>query len=74
MEQNSGNFSMQDAMRLAKSPAGQQLLEMIRKADSAKLQQAVNQFRAGNAQGAKNALSDILNDPQAMQLLEQMGK
>ena len=74
MEQNSGNFSMQDAMRLAKSPAGQQLLEMIRKADSAKLQQAVNQFRSGDAEGAKNALSDILKDPKAKQLLQQMGK
>ena len=53
MEQNSGNFSMQDAMRLAKSPAGQQLMEMIKKADSAKLQQALNQFRSGDAEGAK---------------------
>ena len=74
MEQNSGNFSMQDAMRLAKSPAGQQLMEMIKKADSAKLQQALNQFRSGDAEGAKIALGDLLNDPKAKQLLEQMGK
>ena len=74
MEQNSGNFSMQDAMRLAKSPAGQQLMEMIKKADSAKLQQALNQFRSGDAEGAKNALGEILTDPKAKQLLDQMGK
>lgn len=74
MQQNSGNFSMQDAMQLAKTPAGQQLLEMIKKADSAKLQQAFNKFRTGDAEGAKNALSDILNDPKARQLIEQMGK
>ena len=74
MEQNSGNFSMQDAARLMKTPAGQQLIEMIQKADSEKIKQAVAKFQAGDAEGAKQALGQLLNDPAARKLMEQMGK
>ena len=74
MDQNSGNFSLQEAMRLAKTPAGQQLIDMLKHADNSKLQQAVSQFQSGDAEAAKRALSDVLSDPKMQKLIAQMGK
>ncbi len=74
MQKNSQDFSMQEALRLANSPAGQQLLAMLRQADQSTLQQAMQQATAGNYDGAKNALQDILSNPEAKRLLEQLGR
>ena len=46
MQKNSQDFSMQEVMRLAKSPAGQQLLAMLQSTDSNKMQQAADLARA----------------------------
>ena len=47
MQKNSDNFSMQEAMRLASSPAGQQLLTLLKQADPATLQKAMQQASSG---------------------------
>ena len=73
MQKNSQDFSMQEALRLAKSPAGQQLLAMIRQADQSTMQQAMDQAAAGNYQQAKQTLSTILSSPEAQALLKQLG-
>ena len=74
MQKNSEDFSMQEALRLAQSPAGQQLLAMLRQADSGQIQQAMDQANAGDMKSAKKALSGLLADPQIRRLLEQLGR
>ena len=73
MQKNSENFSIQDAMRLASTPAGQELLSLLRRSDSAQLQQAAQLASAGNYTQAQQLLSGFLQDPEVQQLLFQLG-
>lgn len=73
MQKNPENFSMQDALRMAGSPAGQKLLALLQGSDNEKLQRAADQAAAGNYEGAKEALVPLLNSPQIQELLKQMG-
>ena len=73
MQKNSENFSIQDAMRLASTPAGQELLSLLRRCDSAQLQQAAQLASAGNYTQAQQLLSGFLQDPEVQQLLFQLG-
>ena len=72
MQKNSEDFSMQEALRLAQSPAGQQLLAMLRRTDSGQLQQAADLASAGNYAQASQALSALLSSPEAQQLLKEL--
>ena len=72
MQKNSEDFSMQEALRLAKSPAGQQLLDMLRRSDSGRLQQAMNQASAGDYATASQTLASLLASPEAQQLLDEL--
>ena len=73
MQSNFGNISMDDALRLAESPAGQQLLALIGQANGQDLQKALDLASAGNLRGAQNALSSLLSSPQVQELLNQLG-
>ena len=73
MEHKSADFSMENAARLANSDAGQQLLALLRQADPAILQAAMNQATAGNMQGAKDALTPLMASEQIQKLLRQLG-
>ena len=73
MEKKSQDFSMEEVMRLAKSPAGQQLIAMLKQADSTKLQQAVTQAKTGNYTQASQTLSAMLSSPEAQKLLKELG-
>ena len=59
-------------LKLANSPAGQQLFALLQKNGGSELQSAVTQASAGNYEQAKNALSNLLSDPQAQALLKQL--
>lgn len=72
MQKNCENFSMQDALRMAQSPAGQQLLAMLRSGDSGQLQQVMDLAKSGDMANAKSALQSMLSSTQAQQLLKQM--
>ncbi len=74
MQNKSNDFSMQDALRLAKSPAGQQLLALLKQTDSSRLQQAAEQAGSGNMEQAKLTLSQLLASPQVQKLLEELGR
>ena len=65
MQKNSQDFSMQEVMRLAKSPAGQQLLAMLQSTDSNKMQQAADLAAAGNYEQAAKKLQGVLSSPEA---------
>lgn len=66
--------AIQEAMRLAGTPAGQQLLNMLQQSNNPALQQAMQKAAAGDYQQAKQAMSALLQDPQIKKLLEQMGR
>ncbi|MBQ6852426.1 MAG: hypothetical protein IJO04_05300 [Oscillospiraceae bacterium] len=74
MQKNSEDFSMQDALRLAQSPAGQQLLAMLRRTDSGQLQQARDLAAAGNYAQASQLIGTLLASDEAQQLLKELGR
>lgn len=73
MEKKSEDFSMADAMRIAQSPVGQQLLETLKRSDTGELKKAMDQASAGNFAQAKKELSAIMASPEIKRLLEQLG-
>ena len=69
MKKNSGNFSMEDAMRLASTRQGQQLLDMARQAGGEKLQKAA---ASGDMEAVKAALGPLLASQQFRALMEEL--
>ena len=72
MQKNSQNFSMQEALRLANSDAGQRLLALLKQSDDPSLQQAMQQAAAGNYTGIRDNLTSLLASPQIRQLLKEL--
>ena len=70
----SNNLSMEDIMKLAASPAGQQLMQLLRQNNPENLQHAMRKAAEGDLQAAKAALSDFTEDPEIKKLLEQIGR
>lgn len=62
-----------EAMRLAKSPAGKQLLELLRKNKTDQLQAAMQKASAGDYSEARDTINAFLSTPDAQALLEQLG-
>ena len=73
MEENSNNFSMQDIIRLAGTPAGQQLLNHLQQKNSKQLQMAIVHAVSGNTDQAKVILSELIGDPESQKLIRQLG-
>ena len=73
MEENSNNFSMQDMMRLAGTPAGQQLLNHLQKKNAKQLQMAIAHAVSGNMDQAKAILTELIGDPESQKLIRQLG-
>ena len=74
MQKNSDNMSMQEALRLAKSEAGQQLFAALRSRDSTAMDRAIEQAAAGDYAQIKDTLSELLASPEIKAMLEQMGR
>lgn len=60
MQKNSQDFSMEEALRLSKTPAGQQFLAMLQQADQAQLQKIADQAAAGDYTNAAQQLNALL--------------
>lgn len=73
MQKKSQDFSMEEIMRLAKSPAGQQLIAMLQQQNSDKLEQAVSQAKTGDYAQASQTLSTMLSSSEAQKLLKELG-
>lgn len=73
MQNNHRNFSPEDAMALAKTPAGQQLIEILQKSNKATIQDAMQQASAGNMEQVKQTLEPLLSSPEIQKLLRQLG-
>ena len=73
MDKKNQDFSREEVLRLAKSPAGQQLLAMLQQKDSEKLDQAMTQAKAGDFAKASQTLSNLLSSPEAQKLIKELG-
>ena len=73
MEKKSQDFSMEEVMRIAKSPAGQQLIALLQQKDSAALAEATAQAKSGNYAQAGQTLSAMLSSPEAQKLMKELG-
>ena len=68
--QQSPNIS--ELIRMAQTPAGQQLIALLQKQDSAQLQQAITYAVSGDYNRAKEILSKLLSSPEAQALLKKL--
>ena len=71
MEPNS-SYSMQELMRLANTPAGQQLFSMLQQHNSVQLQKIIQSATAGDYNSAQAQLRSVLDSPDAKALLKQL--
>lgn len=72
MRKNFDEFSTQEAMKLAQTSAGQQLLAHLQTQHSDQMQQAMLQAKNGDYQTAMQSLSAFLSDPKTQALLRQL--
>lgn len=63
-----------ELFRLAQSPAGQQLLSVLRQSQGENLNAAMAQAAMGDYSQAKKVISDFLATPEAQKLLKQLGR
>ena len=72
MFEKNHDFSRSDLTDLLRQPETRALLERLKQMDPAALQNAVNLAFRGNTEGAKDALSPLLTDPEVQRLSQQM--
>ena len=72
MLQKNSEFSQSELTRMLRQPEAQALLERLKQMDPAALQNAVNLAFRGNTEGARDALSPLLADPEIQRLSKQM--
>lgn len=74
MHSNRDSFSMEDAMRLANSPAGQQLIALLKSAGGSSVEQARQAAQKGDYETTKANLSRLLQSQDVQKLLKEMEK
>ena len=72
MEKNSENFSMQDAMRIAKTDAGKELLKTLQQEKQTDLAAMQKDAAAGNYEQLKASVQTLLASDKVRALLEQI--
>lgn len=72
--ENRNDLPIQEAMRLAATPAGQQLIAMLRAQNGDALQSAMSGAAAGDYTQAKRIIESMMSNPQAQQLLKELGR
>lgn len=65
--------ALEQARRLANSPEGQQLASLLQQTGGIDIQNIINQAAAGSLQQAKQAISLLLENPEAKKLMQQLG-
>lgn len=64
--------NISELIRMAQTPAGQQLIALLQKQDGAQLQQAIAYAVSGDYNRAKDTLSKLLSSPEAQALLRKL--
>ena len=62
-----------EIIRFAQSPEGRKLIAMLKSTDGIALDKAVDAAKTGDFSGAQAALSSVLTDPKAQELMKQLG-
>lgn len=65
-------YDLSELMRLAQSPAGQQLMALLRQRGGSALDTAVEKASSGDFESAKNTLSALLSTDDAKVLLKKL--
>lgn len=73
MEKNSGSVSMEKMKQFANSPAGQQILQMLQKANDPALKKAMAELSKGDVKKAQEALSGFSPSPELQKMWEESG-
>lgn len=64
--------NISELIRMAQTPAGQQLIALLQKQDGVQLQRAIAYAVSGDYNRAKDALSKLLSSPEAQALLRKL--
>lgn len=67
------NFSMEDAMKLAKSDAGKKLFSTLQASHNQQIQAALNQAQTGDLEQLKKTMSAMLSSEEVQSLLKNLG-
>ena len=63
---------IQEAMRLARTPAGQKLIQTLQHQGGSELQGSIQKAKSGDIQEIQCILSRLMEDPEAKKLLDQL--
>lgn len=63
-----------ELLRLAQSPAGQQLIAALKQSQGSNLNAAMAKAAMGDYSLAKQAITDFLSTPEAKELLNKLGR
>ena len=73
MDYNPKDFPMEEAMRMAQSDAGQQLLAFLQQTQGQQLQNAMDQAAAGDYEQVRRTMQTMLASPEAQAILKKLG-
>ena len=66
--------SISELLDIINTPAGQQLISMLRQKGGTDLTTAVEKAEKGEYQDAQKVISSLLQDPETKKLLQQLGR
>lgn len=69
---NPQDFSLRQAMQIAQTPAGQQLIALLRSSGGKEFQEAMTKAAAGDYTQAKDLITSMLANPEAQKLLKEL--
>ena len=72
MHQNPNSVSMDDALRMAATPAGKELINLLKANTSSDMDSARKAVASGDYEAAKASLSSLLQSADIQKLLRQM--
>ncbi len=75
MEKNNAqfsDFSIRQAMKVAQSDAGKQLIALLQQSQGAELQSAMDKASAGDMAGAKDIIQKIMSNQEAQALMQKL--
>lgn len=68
------SLDMAQAMRMAQSPAGRELIGKLQQKGGDQLRQAMEKAAAGDYTQARQTISALLDSPDMQKLLQQLGR
>lgn len=69
---NPQDFSLRQAMQMAQTPAGQQLVALLRSSGGKEFQDAMAKAAAGDYTQARELINAMLNNPEAQKLIKEL--